>query len=172
MAAKFKYGHIFKFSCNRSTLLHASVVQAFTTGRMHTQHAEAIKRSAHSVSLHAPIWTTWLKCKPLCTTGVCSRSLHTQSGKGTWTALTESGFYIRTSIEHYRCHQAWITDTRHVWIADTIFFKHKYLTMPTMSPAKVVLKAADDLEQAIVGVLPQSVQTAEALQKLMEQFNG
>ena len=57
-------------------------------------------------------------------------------------------------MEHYRCQKAWITDERQVRIVDTIFFKHKYLTMPTLTPAKVVIKAAGKLEEAIAGILP------------------
>ena len=55
-------------------------------------------------------------------------------------------------------------------MTETMFFKHKYLTMPTITPAQVVLKAAMELEKAILGVIPQNTVTTEALTKFRELF--
>ena len=60
------------------------------------------------------------------------------------------------STEHYRCHRVWLKDTRHERVGDTVFFKHKYLTMPTLTPADAMLKAANDLTDAIKGNIPQN----------------
>ena len=38
---------------------------------------------------------------------------HTQL-RNMWEAHMELGFYIGTSMEHYRCHQAWISKTRQI----------------------------------------------------------
>ena len=59
---------------------------------------------------------------------------------------------------------------REIRTTGTMFFKHKYLTMPTITLAQVVLKAATDLEEAIRGVIPQHNGTTEALTKLREIF--
>ena len=42
------------------------------------------------------------------------------------------GYYMETSREHYRCYKIWMTKTRSIWVADTVFFKHQYITMPTV----------------------------------------
>ena len=52
-----------------------------------------------------------------------------------------------------------------------MFFKHKYLTMPTLTPSKAVLKAATDLAMAILEVIPQNTVATEALMKFREIFN-
>ena len=62
-----------------------------------------------------------------------------------------SGWYIGVSLEHYRCHKNWITETKHVRIGNTVFFKHKYLTMPTITIADMILTATKDLQDALEG---------------------
>jgi hypothetical protein len=41
----------------------------------------------------------------------------------TWAPHTTSGYYLRNSKEHYRCHQIFISDTRHTRVCDAVFFK-------------------------------------------------
>ena len=67
-----------------------------------------------------------------------------------------SGFYIGVSLEHYRCHRCWIKDTKSVQTGNTIFFKHKYLTMPMITPADALLSATGDLREALKRDIPQS----------------
>ena len=55
-------------------------------------------------------------------------------------------------------------------IGDTIFYTHKYLTMPTKTKADVIEEAAKDLKQALEGGIPQSNIGKEAIEKLMEIF--
>jgi hypothetical protein len=69
---------------------------------------------------------------------------------------TASRYYLGDSKEHYRCHQIYISDTRHMRVCDTVFFKHKYLTMPTITPADALIKAADNLVDTISGVIPKN----------------
>ena len=55
--------------------------------------------------------------------------LHEMPNKrATWGAHTKKGYYIGNSWEHYRCHEVWVPETRHVRVGQTVFFKHKYLT--------------------------------------------
>ena len=89
--------------------------------------------------------------------------------RGTWAPHTVTGFYIGNAWEHYRCHQVWIVDTKDVRIGDTVFFKHKYLTMPTITTADALIKAADDLSKAVQKIFPQKG-SQEAVEKLMEIF--
>jgi hypothetical protein len=36
-------------------------------------------------------------------------------------------------------------------VSDTVFFKTKYITQPTMTPADIIIKALNDLRQALKG---------------------
>ena len=53
----------------------------------------------------------------------------------------------------------------------TIFFKHKYLTMPTITPADALIRAADSLTDAIMGLIPTPTCTTDAVDQLMVIFN-
>ena len=54
-------------------------------------------------------------------------------------------------MEHYRCHKIYMKKTRSKRISDTVFFKHKYITQPTVTPADTIVKALDDLTHALKG---------------------
>ena len=81
-----------------------------------------------------------------------------------------SGFNIGTSLKHYRCYKIWVKDTRSVRIGNSVFFKHKYLTMPTITNADSLLKAANDMTTALEGGIPQSSATTSAIDSLMKIF--
>ena len=51
-----------------------------------------------------------------------------------------------------------------------VFFKHKYLTAPTLTPADALTIAADNLAETMKGMLPKKGLTQEAIEKLMEIF--
>jgi hypothetical protein len=63
----------------------------------------------------------------------------------TCTPLTASGYYIGHAMEHYCFHNVYIPDTKGTRICSSIFFNHKYLTMPTLTPSDALFKAADIL---------------------------
>ena len=67
-----------------------------------------------------------------------------------------SGWYIGSSLEHYRCHRCWITETKGIRTQNTVFFTHKHLTMPTITSADAILTATKDLQEALEGDIPQS----------------
>jgi len=54
-------------------------------------------------------------------------------------------------MEHYRCHKIYVKKTRSERISDTVFFKHKYITQPTVTSADTIVKALDDLTHALKG---------------------
>ena len=81
-----------------------------------------------------------------------------------------SGFNVGTSLKHYRCYKIWVKETRSVRVGNSVFFKHKYLTMPTTTNADSLLKAANDMTTAIEGGIPQSSETASAIDSLMKIF--
>ncbi len=88
----------------------------------------------------------------------------------TWAPHTASGFYIGNVWEHYRCHEIYICDTKHTRTCLTVFFKHKYLTMPTITPANALIHAADSLTDAIAGLVPTPTYTQDAVDQLMVIF--
>ena len=59
-----------------------------------------------------------------------------------------SGYNVGTSFKHYRCYEIYVKQTRSTRIGNTVFFKHKYLTMPTITNADALLTAAQDMTTA------------------------
>jgi hypothetical protein len=88
----------------------------------------------------------------------------------TWAPHTTSGFYVGNSWEHYRCHEVFISGTRHTGICSTVFFKHKYLTMPTLTPSDALICASDNLTDAIAGIIPPPNMTTDAIDQLINIF--
>jgi hypothetical protein len=86
----------------------------------------------------------------------------------TWATHTASRYYIGNVWEHYRYHEVYISSTKCTCISETVFFCHKYLTMPTLTPEDALIKAADNLVDAILGHLPKNGITADAVKQLME----
>ena len=79
----------------------------------------------------------------------CKVESHLVPGiRETWAPHTASGYYVETSWEHYRCHEVYIIDNRHTCMCSSVFFKHKYLMMPSFTPADALIRAADDLTTA------------------------
>ena len=52
----------------------------------------------------------------------------------------------------------------------TVFFKHKYLAMPTVTTSDALIKAAEDMTHAVLVVFPTSGPTQEAIEQLMRIF--
>jgi len=49
-------------------------------------------------------------------------------------------FVLVTSTEHYRCWKIWTPTTRTTHISGAAFFKHKYLTNPSIMPSSTPLQ--------------------------------
>jgi hypothetical protein len=92
------------------------------------------------------------------------------SNRQTWAPHTTSGFYIGNVWDHYHCHEIYINNTRHTRTCNTVFFKHKYLTIPTLTPTNALIQAADNLTSAIAGVVPPPNMTTDAINQLMHIF--
>jgi len=54
-------------------------------------------------------------------------------------------------MEHCRCYKIYVKKTRSERISNTVFFKHKYITQPPVSPADTIVKALDDLMHTLKG---------------------
>ncbi len=71
--------------------------------------------------------------------------------QGTWAENSIHGWYTQTSPKHYRCHVIYTKNMKSMRISDTVWFKHKYITQPTVTPADMIVKALTDLTQALKG---------------------
>ena len=88
----------------------------------------------------------------------------------TWAPHTASGYYIGNAREHYHCHKVYISDAKSTQVCSSVFFKHKYLTLPMLTPLDSLIKAANILADAITGVLPISTITNNAITALLNIF--
>jgi hypothetical protein len=50
------------------------------------------------------------------------------------------------------------------------FFKHKYLTMPTLTPSNNLIRAANNLTNAIAGIIPPPNITTDTIDLLINIF--
>jgi hypothetical protein len=66
---------------------------------------------------------------------------------------------LGTSTEHYRCWKFWIPTTRATRILGAAFFKHKYLTNPSITPEGHVIAAAAHLTNTLQGIRPPELHT-------------
>jgi hypothetical protein len=123
------------------------------------------------VSAYAYLWGKHVyNANPFTLLG-CKVEAHVTPGtRETWAPHTASGFYVGNMWEHYQCHKIYICDTKHPRTCLTIFFKHKYLTMPTITPADALIRAADSLTDAISGLVPTPTCTQDAVDQLMIIF--
>ena len=91
---------------------------------------------------------------PLAPLGIEVRSYVPPHKRKTWSVKSQKGHYIGTSMEHYRYYMVDITETRQIQGSETVFFKHKYITMPTVTPADAIIQAAKQLADSLQGKSP------------------
>jgi hypothetical protein len=76
-----------------------------------------------------------------------------------------------SSPEHYRSWVVFVKQTRSKRITDTVFFKHKYITQPTVTPEDAVVNAYQNLENAIKGInSARNAAQLEALKRLEDML--
>jgi hypothetical protein len=73
-------------------------------------------------------------------------------------------------MQHHQCFRVYITKTRATRIRVTVYFKHQYITNPTVSPESHVVAAAKQLAMTLQGNIPVGNETAEALKKVNNLF--
>ena len=56
--------------------------------------------------------------------------------------------------------------------SETVFFKHTYLTMPSLTTANALIRAADSLTQAIDRANPKTGMTRDAIDQLISIFKA
>jgi hypothetical protein len=119
------------------------------------QSKEASKISAYA-HIHKPHDYMKTPFAPL----ICAIQAHISHA---WDTQSDAGFSLRTSMEHHWCFRVYITRTRATRISDTVFFKHQYITNPTISPKSHVVAVAQQLTIALQGNMPTGNKTAEAV---------
>eukprot|EP00804_Cyclotella_cryptica_P020090 CCRYP_014884-RA/>CCRYP_014884-RA protein AED:0.24 eAED:0.24 QI:0/0/0/0.75/0.33/0/4/0/1279 len=83
------------------------------------------------------------------------------------------GFYLKTSDEHYRTHVIFVKKTRAKRLADTVFFKHRYITQPTVTTADAIVNAYRKLQQAITGIQhSRDNAQMEAIERIQRAFDA
>ncbi len=104
----------------------------------------------------------------------CAVQIHESSKQqGTWAANTINGWYLQTSPEHYQCHRIYVKKTKSGRISDTVCFKYRYLTQPTVIPVDTIIKALRDLTLALKGRRNmKGIEQIEALTKIDELLNN
>ncbi len=82
----------------------------------------------------------------------CAVQLHESTTRcRTWAEHKTDVWYLGTSNDHYKCHRIYVKKTRSEQISDTVFFKHRYITQPTLMQVVTIAKALDDLTHALKG---------------------
>ncbi len=84
----------------------------------------------------------------------------------------DTGFNIRTAMEHHQCLHIYIVKMRATRVSDTVFFKHQYITNPQVTPKTLVIKAAPELTSALKGTVSHNGKTADALEKFSKLFTN
>ncbi len=108
--------------------------------------------------------------KPFAPLG-CAIQAHVKpEDRRTWDTRLDAGFSLGTSMQHHRCFWVYITKTRATRISDKVFFKHQYITNPTLSPESHIAAAAQQLSTALKGNIPAGNETAKALKKVSKLF--
>jgi hypothetical protein len=80
------------------------------------------------------------------------------------------GYVIGTSFKHYRCQKVWMKDTHATQVSGVVWFKHKCLTNPSVTPEDQIVAAIGGLAKTLTtGVPPQlHNNTVDKLCKLQE----
>jgi len=73
--------------------------------------------------------------------------------RGTWSYHSVDGWYLATSPKHYRVHNCYVKTTQAERLTDTIQFKHKNITNPTISPHDKIMHALANCKMAIKGMM-------------------
>ena len=88
--------------------------------------------------------------------------VHEKSSKrGTWSQHGVKGYVLGTSYEHYRNWIAYCTKSRGVRVSGKMFFKHKYLTNPSVTTGDVVCQAAYNLTKTLKKNIPEYFENTE-----------
>jgi hypothetical protein len=84
----------------------------------------------------------------------CEVQVHEKTDKrGTWAYHSLEGWYLYTLPEHYRVHNCHIKETKKERLSDTVQFKHKNITNPSLSPHDKIMHALAKCKATLEGML-------------------
>jgi hypothetical protein len=88
----------------------------------------------------------------------------------TYAQYCNKGYVIGMSFQHYQCQKVWMKDTHATQVSGAVWFKHKYLTNPSVTPDDQIVAAIGRLAKTLTtGVPPQlHNNTVDKLCKLEE----
>jgi hypothetical protein len=136
----------------------------------HHEPPQAIKRCAKNIGFRPHPGPSRLHEKLFAPIG-CAVQVHVKpKNRWAWDTHTKAGFNLGTSMEHHRCFKIHVTKTRATRVSDTVFFKHQYITNPTVSAESLVVAAAQQLTSTLKGDILTGNETAESLKKVGEPF--
>jgi len=109
---------------------------------------------------------------PLAPMGCAVQVYETPHRRKTWAEHSVDEYYVGASPKHYRCHEVWVVKTKSERISETVFFKHKYITQPTLTSEDIIIKALQDPKHAIKGTHNvKGNANMEGLKKMKEIFD-
>jgi hypothetical protein len=88
---------------------------------------------------------------PLAPIGCEAQILKKTNKQGTWACHSVDRRYLFTSPEHYRTHTCYVKATKSKCHSDTVHFKHKNITNPTITHADKVMQALVECVKTITG---------------------
>ena len=100
--------------------------------------------------------------------------VHDKPNKGkTFAKHCRKGYVLGTSFGHYRTWTFWMLNICATRVSETVFNKHKYISNPNVTPADAVIAAAGNLDSALKGKIPASLQKSPLadLMRLSEIFS-
>jgi hypothetical protein len=100
--------------------------------------------------------------RPFALLGIAIEAHVKPEDRWTWDTRSDAGFSLSTLMQHHCCFCVYITKTRATRISNTIYFKHQYITNPTVSLESHVNVAAQQLATALQGNIPGGNKTTEA----------
>ena len=78
---------------------------------------------------------------PLAPLGVEIQMLENPDKRKTGGVRSKPGYYAGTSLEHYRYYWGWMRETKKIRGSDTVSFKHKYTTNPSVTTSDAIVNA-------------------------------
>ncbi len=125
---------------SRQHISNETLRQTTTTDDTHPQLPTIIK--CHTHCLGTPICPRQLRLQKnaFSTNGMCSIITPKQYKTSIMGRKFDRQMVLTdTSPEHYQCHVIYVKQTKRERVSDTVFFKTKYITQPTMTQGDIII---------------------------------
>ena len=148
--------------------------QTTPTNRNYPKPTATIECNIHGFSIRTLIWTIQLQQDAISPNGLRSTNPRKKTDKrGTWSYHSVDGWYLSTSPEHYRVHNCYVKTTQAERLTDTIQFKHKNITNPTISAHDKIMQALANCKATLKGMMNENPnQQMEELQTIVNNAHA